>query len=209
MTLNEELHCFNLIERNPQTVVEPWLRFDTHSPLHFLAFHAALLLCSSQIWTVETANHVCDMLISKLDRFRGRAYICLLTQERKSSDFGLEVIQTLTEHHRSYLNSSYEASTTIRRMLNLVTFDRKEHLTLLLRMKPKSIDTTLMQRWASTDFFEYEYEYEYRPPEYEYEYEYWPFEYEYEYEYRTPSTSTSTGVSRLKYEFLQRLLGRI
>jgi len=39
----------------------------------------------------------------------------------------------------------------------------------------------IVQRWASTDFFEYEYEYEYRPLEYEYEYEYWPLEYEYEY----------------------------
>jgi hypothetical protein len=38
-----------------------------------------------------------------------------------------------------------------------------------------------VQRWASTEFFEYEYEYEYQPLEYEYqplEYEYQSFEYE-------------------------------
>jgi hypothetical protein len=37
----------------------------------------------------------------------------------------------------------------------------------------------LLQKWASTDFFEYEYEYWPIEYEYEYEYEYWPTEYEY------------------------------
>jgi hypothetical protein len=101
------------------------------------AYHAALLLANSGLWSVETATIVCDLLCSENDRLRQRAEMILRSKDddndiRTSSKLGLDVLLTLVTKTAHYAHSSPSASLTLYRMFENITLDIPSHLEALL-----------------------------------------------------------------------------
>jgi hypothetical protein len=99
VVLNNLLHHVNLVEFKACHLVESWMRWKDSNELSSFAYHAALLLTNSDIWSVDAASIICDLLCSDNDRFRQRAQIILRSKSdndvRTSSKLGIDVLLAL------------------------------------------------------------------------------------------------------------------
>lgn len=136
LTFNDELHHLNSVEFKASRLIECWMRWKESKEFSLFAFHAALLLTQSDIWSVEAANIVCDLLCHENDRFRQKAYMVLRSisnhTHRTSSMLGIDVLLTLTKKMAHFQHSSPFAKLTLSRMFDNITIDIQSHLETFL-----------------------------------------------------------------------------
>ncbi|CAF3493769.1 unnamed protein product [Rotaria sp. Silwood1] len=134
--LNNALHHMNWVEFKACRLLESWLKWKDSNELSSFAYHAALLLINSDLWSVEATTIVCNLLCSDNDRFRQRAEIMFHSVSdnnvRASSKLGIDVLLTLIKTKVHYQLTSASAKLTLNRMLGNITLDIQSHLETLL-----------------------------------------------------------------------------
>ncbi|CAF2498035.1 unnamed protein product [Rotaria sp. Silwood2] len=137
VVLSNTLHRFNSIEFKACRLVESWMKWKDSNEFSSFACHAALLLTNSDLWSVEAAIIICDLLCCENDRFRQRAEIILRSTSndndiRTSSKLGISVFLTLTTKKSHYQYSSPSANLTLSRVFEDITLDNRFHLNTIL-----------------------------------------------------------------------------
>ncbi|CAF2837444.1 unnamed protein product [Rotaria sp. Silwood2] len=134
--LSNALHRIHWVELKSCRLLESWLKWKDSNEFSCFAYHAALLLINSDIWSVEATAIVCDLLSSDNDRFRQRAEIILRTPNkhnvRTSSILGIDVLFTLLKKKVHYHLTSLSAKLTLNRLFENITLDVQSHLEILL-----------------------------------------------------------------------------
>ncbi|CAF4604917.1 unnamed protein product [Rotaria sp. Silwood1] len=134
--LNNALHRMNWIELKACHLLESWLKWKDSNELSCFAFHAALLLINSDIWSVEATTIVCDLLCSNNDRFRHRTEILCRSSSQDdiltSSKLSINVILTLLQKRVHYQLTSASAKLTLTQLLGHINLDVQSHLETLL-----------------------------------------------------------------------------
>ncbi|CAF2498080.1 unnamed protein product [Rotaria sp. Silwood2] len=134
--LSNALHRMNWIEFKACRLLESWLKWKDSNELSSFAYHAALLLINSDLWSVEATTIVCDILCSDNDRFRQRAEIMLRSSSdnnvRTSSKLGIDILLALVKKKVHYQLTSASAKLTLNRLLGSIILDIQSHLETLL-----------------------------------------------------------------------------
>ncbi|CAF3536379.1 unnamed protein product [Rotaria sp. Silwood1] len=134
--LNNALHDMTWVEFKACRLLESWLKWKKSNELSCFAYHAALLLINSDIWSVEATAIICDLLSNDNDRFRHRAeIICRSSYEhdvRTSSKLGIPVLLTLVKKKIHYQLNSASIGLTLNRLIRNITLDIQSHLEILL-----------------------------------------------------------------------------
>ncbi|CAF1362759.1 unnamed protein product [Rotaria sordida] len=150
--LNNALHHMKWVEFKAYRLLESWLKFKDSNELSLFAYHAALLLINSDLWSVEATIILCDLLCSDDDRFRHRAeIICRSSNDnnvRTSSKLGIDVLLILLRKKVHYQVTSASAQLTLNRMLRNITIDIQSHLETLLWLERYRIHALINQEYS-------------------------------------------------------------
>ena len=134
--LSKALHRVSVVELKARHLVESWLKWKDVAEFSSFAYHAALLLANSDLWSVETASIVCDLLCNENDRFRQRAEVVFRSKNdddiRTSSKLGIDALLTLMKKRAHFQVTSASAKLTLGRLLGNLTLDSQYHLEILL-----------------------------------------------------------------------------
>ncbi|CAF4153572.1 unnamed protein product [Rotaria sp. Silwood2] len=134
--LNNALHYFDFVEFKACRLLESWMKWKNSNKLSPFAWHAALILVNSDLWSVEAAIIVCDLLCNENDRFRQRAEIIFRSESddhiRTSSNLGIDVLLALVTRKAHYQHISPSVNLTLYRMFENLTVDIESHLVTLL-----------------------------------------------------------------------------
>ena len=133
IALNNALHRFNTVEFKACRLLEYWMRWKDTNELSLFAWHAALLLTNSDLWSVEATTIICDLLFCESDRFRQRAEMILRSKNDDddictSSKLGLDVLLTLATRKAFCQYNSASVSLTLFRVFESITVDVPSHL---------------------------------------------------------------------------------
>ncbi|CAF1209226.1 unnamed protein product [Rotaria magnacalcarata] len=139
-TLCIELYDFHHCEWSAQPFLMKWLQHEKDSPYYALACHAALILGRSNVWTVENAHIICDLLESNDDRLRQETECLLNGNERKSSELGWDILILFIERFISYETKSTYASLVLSWFFEKLTIDSTEHLKEIIELEQKRTD---------------------------------------------------------------------
>ncbi|CAF2149926.1 unnamed protein product [Rotaria magnacalcarata] len=130
------LHRMSWVELKARRLLESWLKWKDSNELSTFAYHAALLLSNSNIWSIEVATILCDLLSSDNDRFRHRAETIFRLSSyddvRTSSTLGIDILLTLFKKKLHYQLTSASAKLTLSRMVGSITIDMQSHLETIL-----------------------------------------------------------------------------
>ncbi|CAF1482713.1 unnamed protein product, partial [Adineta steineri] len=151
--LSNTLHYFDFIEFKAHRLLESWLKWkDSSNELSLFAYHAALLLVNSHIWSVEITTIVCDLLSTENDRFRQRAEIILRSNTsntvRTSSKLGIDVLLTLAKKLAHYQHFSPFSALTLNRMFDSITIDIQSHLDTFLWLERYRLHTLINKEYS-------------------------------------------------------------
>ncbi|CAF1283491.1 unnamed protein product [Rotaria sordida] len=134
--LSNVLHRMSWIELKARRLLESWLKWKNSNELSTFAYHAAVLLSNSNVWSIEVATIMCDILCSDNDRFRHRAEIIFRLSSdndvRTSSTLGIDILLTLFKKKAHYQLTSASAKLTLNRMIVNTTLDMQFHLETIL-----------------------------------------------------------------------------
>jgi hypothetical protein len=130
--LSDALHHFTVVEFRAHCLLESWMKWKDSDEFSLFVYHAALLLINSDLWSVEAASIVCDLLCCENDRFRQRAEVVLRSKSddsrRTSSKLGIDVILTLMKKRALFQRTSPSGNLTLLRMFESTTLDIQSHL---------------------------------------------------------------------------------
>ncbi|CAF1210204.1 unnamed protein product [Rotaria sordida] len=150
--LNNALHRMTWVEFKACRLLESWLKWRDSNEFSCFAYHAALLLINSDIWSVEATEILCDILSGDNDRFRHRAeIICRSLYEhdvRTSSKLGIDVILTLIKKKIYYQLNSTSAGLTLNRLIRNITLDIQSHLEILLWLERYRIHALINKEYS-------------------------------------------------------------
>ncbi|CAF1353297.1 unnamed protein product [Rotaria sordida] len=150
--LNNALHRINWVEFKAYRLLESWLKWKDSNELSSFAYHAALLLINSDLWSVEATIIVCDLLCNDDDRFRHRAEILFRSSSdndvRTGSKLGIDVLLTLIKKKVHYQSTSASAKLTLNRMLGNITLDVQSHLEMLLWLERYRIHALTNKKYS-------------------------------------------------------------
>jgi hypothetical protein len=136
VVLNNTLHRFSLVEFKACRLLESWMKWKDSNESYSFAWHAALLLANSDLWSVDAATIICDLLCNKNDRFRHRTEIIFRFKSdddiRTSSKLGINVLLTLMTRRAHYQRISPSAVLTVYRIFQYTTVDVQSHLDSVL-----------------------------------------------------------------------------
>ncbi|UJR20398.1 hypothetical protein I4U23_023529 [Adineta vaga] len=134
--LNKALHRMNIVEFKARLLLESWLKWKDSNEFSSFAYHATLLLANSNLWSIDVATILCDLLCCENDRFRQRTEVLMRTDSdndiRTSSKFGLDIIIALAKKKGHYQQTSASMKFTLGRMLSTTTVDNQSHLETFL-----------------------------------------------------------------------------
>ncbi|CAF3276523.1 unnamed protein product [Rotaria sp. Silwood2] len=142
VTLSNTLHRANLIELKACRLLESWLKWKDSNEYSCFAYHAALLLINSHIWSVETTTIVCDLLCSDNDRFRQRAEI--IFQSRNEND----VLLILVKKKVHYQLTSASTKLKLIRLFSNIIIDVQSHLETLLWLERYRIHALTNKKYS-------------------------------------------------------------
>lgn len=142
--IENQLHSFEQVSFAASKIVEQWLYYKKNE-LKVFIYHAALLLAYSNIWSVLGMNTLCDLLLSKVDRFRQRAEFILRSRSLpwRTSQLGFDVFLTLIEKSCIFKTTSPYASLMILWAFGKTQIDDIDHLIELLTREKKQIEVIL------------------------------------------------------------------
>ncbi|CAF4096500.1 unnamed protein product [Rotaria sp. Silwood2] len=153
--LNNSLHCMTWVELKACRLLESWLKWKGSNELSCFAYHAALLLINSDIWSVEATAIVCDLLSSDNDRFRQRAEILSRSSNehdvRTSSKLSINVILTLLKKKVQYQLTSASVKLTLGHLLKNINIDVQSHLETLLWLERYRIHALTNKQYSFND----------------------------------------------------------
>ncbi|CAF2762211.1 unnamed protein product [Rotaria sp. Silwood2] len=116
--LNNALHYFDFVEFKACRLLQSWMKWKNSNELSPFAWHAALILINSDLWSVEATIIVCDLLRNENDRFRQRAEIILRSQSnddiRPSSKLGIDVLLALVCYQALIESTAYSLTYNVR-----------------------------------------------------------------------------------------------
>lgn len=146
--LSVELHSVSTMEPIAQRLVEGWLNFEDDLTLCSFAFHAALLLLQSNLWSIKAIDIVCNLLVNEQDRFRQRAEMIFkldnIDQIQTSTQLTLEILLKLKECLALFRHKSpYAALMCLRKQEN-IEINQRSHLDAILLLERQRILVTNM-----------------------------------------------------------------
>ncbi|CAF0813097.1 unnamed protein product [Adineta ricciae] len=137
--LDNALHRMSFIEFKARTLLESWLKWKDSNEFCSFAYHAALLLANSELWSVNVATILCDLLCCESDRFRQRTHVILQSHgddvNWTTSKLGFNVVLTLAEREANYRKTSAAFKLILYRFLGNIIIDNQSHLETLLWME--------------------------------------------------------------------------
>ncbi|CAF2963995.1 unnamed protein product [Rotaria sp. Silwood2] len=153
--LSNALHRIHWVELKSCRLLESWLKWKESNELSCFAYHAALLLINSDIWSVEAIAIVCDLLSSDNDRFRQRAEILVRSTNehdvRTSSKLSIDVILTLLKKKVQYQLTSASAKLTLGHLLKNINIDVQSHLEILLWLERYRVHALTNKQYSFND----------------------------------------------------------
>ncbi|CAF1266860.1 unnamed protein product [Adineta ricciae] len=136
VVLDNALHRMSLIEFKARTLLESWLKWKDSNKFCSFAYHAALLLANSNLWSVNVATILCDLLCCESDRFRQRTHVFIRSNNdnhsQTTSKLGLDTLLILLQKKIQYQHSSAAAKIYVIRLLENILMDNQSHFETLL-----------------------------------------------------------------------------
>jgi hypothetical protein len=150
--INNGLHSITYVELKAYHLLKTWLKWSNSNQLSYFAYHAALLLINSNLWSVESTKLFCHLLCSENDRFRHRCeMICRSSYEDDvltSSKLGIDVLLILVKKKIDYQLNSSSVGLTLNRLLRNVTLDVQSHLETLLWLERYRIHALINKEYS-------------------------------------------------------------
>ncbi|CAF1097185.1 unnamed protein product [Rotaria sordida] len=150
--LNNALHRMNWVELKACRLLESWLKWKDSNEFSCFAYHAALLLINSDIWSIEATTILCDLLCSDNDRFRHRAeIICRPSSQHDiltSSKMSINVILILLKKRIHYQLTSASAKLKLTGLLGHINLDVQSHLEVLLWLERYRIHALVNKQYS-------------------------------------------------------------
>ncbi|CAF4425145.1 unnamed protein product, partial [Rotaria sp. Silwood2] len=150
--LSNVLHRMSWVELKARRLLESWLKWKNSNELSTFAYHAAVLLSNSNVWSIEIATIMCDILCSDNDHFRHRAEIIFRLSSdkdvRTSSTLGIDVLLTLFKKKVHYQLTSASAKLTLNRMMVNTTLDMQFHPETILWLERYRIHALINPKYC-------------------------------------------------------------
>ena len=155
-SISDALHRFHIVELKACRLLEYWMKWKDSNEFSSFAYHAALILAKSNLWSVQVATTICDLLGNENDRFRQRAEMILRStinnNYRTSSQLGIDVLLILAKRMAHYQHTSSSAAVILDKMFQNTVIDNRSHLETILWLERYRIHALINKGYSVNKF---------------------------------------------------------